>query len=209
MQGCAGYTIASFRSNTKSVLLHRRVAVKTHAVVDKTVSTLLSEIAGTKRGLNTPAELQSSILSHVAQLGAAYADCTTTDPQTLSATWKLLWTTEKETLFIVQNASWFGTEAGEVYQVIDVNASRLQNVITFPPSGAFIVDSSIAVEGPQRVSFKFSAAKLKTAGRDFAVPPFGQGWFDTIYCDDDIRIAQDIRGDTLIVSRDGPPRIFS
>lgn len=61
-------------------------------------------------------------------------------------------------------------------QVIDVDASRLQNVITFPPSGAFIVDSSITVEGPQRVSFKFNAAKLKTAGRDFGVPPFGQGW---------------------------------
>jgi hypothetical protein len=62
-------------------------------------------------------------------------------------------------------------------QVIDVDAGLLQNVITFPPSGAFIVDSSIAVEGPQRVSFKFSAAKLKTVGRDFAVPPFGQGWW--------------------------------
>lgn len=61
-------------------------------------------------------------------------------------------------------------------QVIDVDAKRLQNVITFPPSGAFIVDSSIAVEGPQRVSFKFNAAKLKTASRDWGVPPFGQGW---------------------------------
>lgn len=118
MQGCAGYTIAPFCSSTKSAQLHRRVAVKAHAVVDKTLSTLLSEIAGTKRGLNTPAELQSSILSHVAQLRAAYVDCITTDPQALSATWKLLWTTEKETLFIVQNASWFGTEAGEVYQVL-------------------------------------------------------------------------------------------
>jgi hypothetical protein len=61
-------------------------------------------------------------------------------------------------------------------QVIDVAGGRLQNVITFPPSGAFIVDSSIAVEGPQRVAFKFTAAKLKTASRDWGVPPFGQGW---------------------------------
>jgi hypothetical protein len=61
-------------------------------------------------------------------------------------------------------------------QVIDVKAQRLQNVITFPPSGAFIVDSSIAVESAQRVSFKFTSAKLKTASKDWGVPPFGQGW---------------------------------
>lgn len=61
-------------------------------------------------------------------------------------------------------------------QVIDVGSQRLQNVITFPPSGAFIVDSSIQVEGPQRVGFKFTAAKLKTASKDWGVPPFGQGW---------------------------------
>lgn len=61
-------------------------------------------------------------------------------------------------------------------QVIDVNSQRLQNVITFPPSGTFIVDSSIAVESAQRVSFKFNAAKLKTASKDWGVPPFGQGW---------------------------------
>jgi hypothetical protein len=29
---------------------------------------------------------------------------------------QLLWTTEKETLFIVMNAGLFGTKAGEVYQ---------------------------------------------------------------------------------------------
>lgn len=63
-----------------------------------------------------------------------------------------------------------------VLQVIDVKSQRLQNVITFPPSGAFIVDSSIQVEGPQRVAFKFTAAKLKTASKDWGVPPFGQGW---------------------------------
>lgn len=61
-------------------------------------------------------------------------------------------------------------------QVIDVKSQRLQNVITFPPDGAFIVDSSIAVESAQRVSFKFTAAKLKTASKDWGVPPFGQGW---------------------------------
>ncbi|GFH25952.1 cytochrome P450, partial [Haematococcus lacustris] len=38
-------------------------------------------------------------------------------------------------------------------QVIDVQAGLLQNVITFPPEGAFIVDSDISLAGPQRVQF--------------------------------------------------------
>lgn len=33
--------------------------------------------------------------------------------------------------------------------------------------------------------------------------------FDTIYVDDQIRVAQDSRGDTLVVARDGPPRRFT
>ena len=32
--------------------------------------------------------------------------------------------------------------------------------------------------------------------------------FDTVYLDADYRVAKDIRGDTLVVQRDGPPRRF-
>lgn len=62
-------------------------------------------------------------------------------------------------------------------QVIDVAASTLQNVITFPPDGAFIVNSGISVAGRQRVDFKFTAAALKVGDRSIPFPPFGQGWF--------------------------------
>jgi hypothetical protein len=61
-------------------------------------------------------------------------------------------------------------------QVIDVEGGWLQNVITFPPEGAFIVDSGIQVEGPQRTAFKFRAATLQLPGRALRLPPFGQGW---------------------------------
>ncbi|CAL8472039.1 g11581 [Coccomyxa elongata] len=127
----------------------------------------------------------------------------------LSATWRLLWTTEKETLFILKNAGWFGTEAGEVFQVIDVESESLNNVITFPPDGAFVVDSSLDVAGDQRTTFKFRGAQLKLSKRSISLPPFGQGWFDTIYLGRTLRVAKDIRGDTLVVERDGPPRSFS
>lgn len=134
----------------------------------------------------------------------------TTTVDAASGTWELVWTTEKETLFIVQNAKWLGTRAGGVYQVVDLEKGRLQNVITFPPEGAFIVDSAIAAEGAQRVNFQFDAAKLKLpGGRELKVPPVGKGWFDTVYVDDRVRVAEDSRGDTLVVRRDGPPRVFA
>eukprot|EP00877_Chromochloris_zofingiensis_P002630 jgi/Chrzof1/12368/Cz06g31320.t1 len=177
------------------------------ASVTSSVTELRRLIDGTQRGLSTTDAIRSQLLATVDNLKQATAGSITT-ASNLSATWKLLWTTEKETLWILKNAHWFGTKAGDVFQVIDVDAQRLQNVITFPPSGAFIVDSSIAVSGPQRVQFQFKSAKLKLPNRDFNLPPYGKGWFDTVYLDDDIRIAQDIRGDTLIVGRDGPPRIF-
>ena len=60
----------------------------------------------------------------------------------------------QETLFILQRASLFGTQAGDVYQIIDVGQQWLQNVITFPPKGAFIVNSDISVDSDQRIDFK-------------------------------------------------------
>lgn len=61
-------------------------------------------------------------------------------------------------------------------QVIDVESSTLQNVITFPPDGAFIVSSGISVAGRQRTDFKFEAAALKVNSNTIPFPPFGQGW---------------------------------
>lgn len=100
----------------------------------------------------------------------------------------------QETLFILERAPLFGTKAGGVYQVIDNGSSssgsspHLQNVITFPPEGAFIVDSSIQADGPQRTAFSFTSAKLKLpGGRALGLPPFGKGWFDNVYLDDTLR----------------------
>jgi hypothetical protein len=65
----------------------------------------------------------------------------------------------------------------DVTQVIDVDGKRLQNVITFPPEVAFVVDSGIQVAGPQRVLFKFKSAQLQLpGGKTWNLPPFGQGW---------------------------------
>lgn len=118
---------------------------------------LLSLISDQDRGLktqNNPAKL-TSIVSAIDDLGALGKDSITTGGS-LSATWRLLWTTEKEQLFIIQNASLFGTRTGDVLQVIDVGKRVLNNVITFPPDGVFFVRSDIAVASKQRVNFKYA-----------------------------------------------------
>ncbi|CAL8121583.1 unnamed protein product [Prunus armeniaca] len=115
---------------------------------------LLSLISDQDRGLktqNNPAKL-TSIVSAIDDLAALGKDSITTGGS-LSATWRLLWTTEKEQLFIIQNASLFGTRTGDVFQVIDVEQRVLNNVITFPPDGVFFVRSDIAVASKQRVNF--------------------------------------------------------
>lgn len=106
----------------------------------------------------------------------------------------------------------YGPQPHPIYrprQVIDVDQGSLQNVITFPPEGRFVVDSGLAVAGPQRCTFRFRAATLRLpGGKSLGLPPFGQGWFNTVYADGDVRVARDSRGDTLVVARDGPPRAF-
>ncbi|KAL1543365.1 putative plastid-lipid-associated protein 11, chloroplastic [Salvia divinorum] len=163
---------------------------------------LLTLIAGQERGLKTQSNPQalSQIIDAIDSLAAAGRGTVTTD-ESLSATWRMLWTTEKEQLFIIKNAQAFGTAAGDVLQVIDVEKKTLNNVITFPPDGVFFVRSDILVASAQRVNFQFTSAVLRGKGWEFPLPPFGQGWFDTLYIDDEIRVVKDIRIDYLVVER--------
>ncbi|WVZ06901.1 hypothetical protein V8G54_020247 [Vigna mungo] len=115
---------------------------------------LLALIADQDRGLRTQSDpfKRAAIVEAIDAMAAVGAGSVTTG-QSLSATWRLLWTTEKEQLFIIEKAPLFGTRAGDVLQVIDVQNGTLNNVITFPPDGVFFVRSSIEVASSQRVNF--------------------------------------------------------
>lgn len=81
---------------------------------------LLDMISGEERGLRTQKDLsrRTKIIKAIEALAAMGAGSTTTDSR-LTAAWRMLWTTEKEQLFIVEKASLFGTEAGDILQVRD------------------------------------------------------------------------------------------
>eukprot|EP00898_Chlorokybus_atmophyticus_P002346 jgi/Chlat1/3111/Chrsp21S00244 len=170
----------------------RKAKVQVNDKAKEAKDELRKAVEGTERGVLTQNDRdgrRDAIVQCVEALEELGKGSETTGADSLSATWRLLWTTEKETLFLLQRAGLFGTNAGESYQA------------KFPPSGAFVVDATIEVSGPQRITFKFDKARLKTDKLNWALPPFGKGWFDTVYLDNDLRIARDIRGDILVVER--------
>lgn len=122
---------------------------------------LLNLVSDQDRGLKTQKDStkRASIVKAIDALASIGKDTVTTG-DSLSDTWRLLWTTEKEQLFIIQNAYLFGTQAGDVLQVIDVEKRTLNNVITFPPDGVFFVRSSIEIASSQRVNFRYSRSSF-------------------------------------------------
>lgn len=73
---------ASSRVTARKATVSRKQA---QPVIDE----LLQLVAGTDRGLNTPEQVQESILAAVEQLRSAQAGKQTTDAALLSATWKV------------------------------------------------------------------------------------------------------------------------
>ena len=84
----------------------------------------------------------------------------------------MIWTSERETLFLLEKGLPFLGQSGEVYQVIDTSANSLYNVIEFSDGkDGFFVDSTAAVESDIRVSFKFLGACIEAGDRTFKIPP--------------------------------------
>lgn len=192
-------TTATLNTNF-STLLGRLIPSNSR---EKIIKEIVSIVASTERGTVTSKEELSALKERFDQLEQLPTEY---DPKLLNGTWKLLWTTEKEILFIIQDnglASWCGTSAGEVFQVIDLDNQRLQNCIEFPPEGSFVVDSSLQY-GPDKCSFEFKGARLNLPGKKTVnLPPLGKSRFKTLFVNQKYRLALDDRGDYLLVERVG------
>ncbi|KAK3241264.1 hypothetical protein CYMTET_48953 [Cymbomonas tetramitiformis] len=179
----------------------------TKSQAKKLKASLREAIKGTSRGVIDLGN-NEDILAIVDSLEKLQGTVPTTESG-LDSAWKLLWTTEKETCFLLQKGIFGVGPAGESYQVIDVENGSLQNIIEFgkqeEKDSVFQVDSSLSVTSERRCTFKFRAAALQTPSFRIPFPPVGQGWFDTVYMDEEIRCAKDVRGDVLIVERTDLP----
>ena len=115
----------------------------------------------------------------------------------VSARWKLLWTSERETLFLLETF-----QNSLAYQTINEKEKTLRNAVEFSGGNTFLVESEIEILDERKVNFTFLSAGLKFSnGFTLPVPPVGKGWFDNVYVGERYRVARDSRGDTLIVER--------
>lgn len=79
----------------------------------------------------------------------------------------------------------------------------MSNAIEFTQGGGLFVTGTLSADPNQlRNNFKFNTAQLdlKNLG-NYNFPPIGQGWFDTIYLDDDLRCDVNSRKDILICTQ--------
>ena len=93
--------------------------------------------------------------------------------------------------------------------MVDEAAGALHNVVCFPPGGSFSVRGALSPGGGARTRFAFTGAALRwgrgaplgLAGRELRLPPRGEGWYDTLYLDDELRLCRDVRGDLQVCRR--------
>lgn len=91
----------------------KRASVACSAVKDR-VKSIMDLCATTDRGVTTSAETKNAILAEVKELCAQTGDVETTGTD-LSATWKLIWTTEKVSLWYVAcSVNWDGSLSASV-----------------------------------------------------------------------------------------------
>lgn len=119
----------------------------------------------------------------------------------LQREWALAFTTEKEINFFIDLGI---TPSSGVSQTID--GSQLGNLIEFKKGGGLSVSGELTIaqigsdsEPKQRTNFVFTEANLDL-GRwgSFKIPPVGEGWFETLYLDDSLRVDINSRDDILI-----------
>ncbi|CAM9664382.1 unnamed protein product [Pylaiella littoralis] len=161
---------------------------------------LLETVRPTNRGISTSEEQRQDIEELITALEPFNPNAKSVTSESLSALWVLEWTTEKEILFLME---WGlpGKPSGLVQQEIDVEAKTLSNRMLFGDDSVFEVSSSIEPEeyGP-RVYFEFEACKLSYGGwLTVPLPPVGEGWFESVYLDEDLRVTRDVRGDVTVL----------
>lgn len=88
------------------------------------MESLFASIEGLPRTAKAFSTVEKDVRARVDDIAAMNEGVDTST--SLSATWELVYTTEKETLFIADNASFFGTEAGPIYQV---SANTITNTL--------------------------------------------------------------------------------
>lgn len=154
----------------------------------------------TNRGVDAGPGDRERVERAVDEAVASASTTTRNDARASHGRWRLAYTTEQETLWLLGKGS-----DVEAYQTIDHDRGTLVNEVIFGGDGnpvIFRVDATTEIADATRVNFKFSSASLTLAnGWRIPIPPVGAGWFDNVYVVNGIRVSRDSRGDTLVCER--------
>lgn len=149
-------------------------------------------------------QLRAKIEAKIDELAPLSPVTATASSPLLQKEWVVVWTTEKE-INVFLDFGW----ATEVSQTIDANGN-LQNMIPFAKGGSFGVSGTLTIPSSanddeastgtgKRTNFVFDTATLDLQKwGTYQVPPVGEGWFDTLYLDDNLRVDINSRDDILI-----------
>ena len=85
------------------------------------------------------------------------------DDFSVSARWKLLWTSERETLFLLETF-----QNSLAYQTIDEKAKTLRNAVEFSGGNAFVVESEIEILDERKVEVYVSFGWVEVFERVYA-----------------------------------------
>ena len=170
-----------------------------------TTTRLRTLLARSNRGVDADEEARRAIERAIDAL-ADDGDDGRTNERRARGRWRLEYTTEKETLFLLG----LDRAATRAYQTIDGDAGRLRNEVIYQRGNTeivFTVDASIETVSEKRVRFAFTSASIRFGDSvRVPIPPVGEGWFENVYVDEDIRVSRDSRGDTLVCVRDDAQR---
>ena len=184
----------------------RTRATNRDADATTTTSRLRTLLARSNRGVDADEDVRREIERAIDALAADVTEGAARTNERAHGRWRLEYTTEKETRFLL------GLEQASTraYQTIDGDARRLRNEVIYQRGNTeivFTVDASIESVSEKRVRFAFTSASIRFG--DFVrvpIPPVGEGWFENVYVDEDIRVSRDSRGDTLVCVRDDVQR---
>jgi len=143
------------------------------------------------------------ILELIGFLEDLNASPTPTFDSKLNSVWELVWTTEKEVLFLKEKGLFMDGPCVGVTQTIDLDAGRLENNVEFERGGALSVSSKLSPDADGKgFQFSFDACSLKWRDSlEVRLPPVGKGAAKVTYLDGDLRVQRDSRGDTLVCVR--------
>jgi len=126
----------------------------------------------------------------------------------ITGRWELAYTSEKEVLFLRENGL-LGLPCTGIFQDISTEQGRLEQLVLFDGGFLRVGSTCTTSASSPRVDFKFDSCAARWKGLELPLPPYGQGWFDTVYVDGSVRISRDVRGDTQVVTRVGPSELYA